>query len=197
MNINIGGYKGFKKYPEKIKLSWKTFDIEPRADYVYDINSGESFPFKDGEVDNYYASMVFEHIHLSNVNFILTEVFRTLRPGGLIRIVVPDIEIGINAYVEKELLWLSSSTCPTPDKDHPPTALGKLMGWFYTENQFKKGAMRQGHCMCYDWETLNYYLKNNKFTNIRRLSYGECSPVFTGKDFVRYRSWGLYAEATK
>ena len=197
MNINIGGYKGFKKYSDRIKSEWKTFDVEPRADYVYDINSGLAFPFKDNEVDVYYASMIFEHIMPFRLNFVLSEIFRTLKPQGLIRIVVPDIEIGIDAYIKRNLLWLSSSECPTLDKEFPPTSLGKLMGWFYTENQFKKGAMRQGHCMVYDWETLRYYLQNNNFMNIGRKSYGDCSSVFHGKDFMRYRNWALYAEASK
>jgi predicted SAM-dependent methyltransferase len=166
LNVNIGGYKGFKKFSEKIKSEWKTFDIEPRADYVYDINSREPFPFLDDQVDNYYASMIFEHVMPSNIKYVFSEIYRTLKSDGKIRIVVPDIEIGIRAYIGKKLVWLSSGECPTPDEDYPPTELGKLMGWFYTGNQFKKGAMRQGHCMVYDWVTLRYYLQN--FKNVSR-----------------------------
>ena len=96
MKVNMGGDKGFKKYSDRIKSEWKTFDVEPRADYVYDINSGLAFPFKDNEVDVYYASMIFEHIMPFRLNFVLSEIYRTLKPQGLIRIVVPDIEIGID-----------------------------------------------------------------------------------------------------
>ena len=197
LNINLGGYKGFHKYSDGIKARWRTFDIDPKADYTHDRNSRKPFPFKNNEVSSYYASMIFEHIQPDNLNFIIDEIYRTLRPDGILRVVVPDICKGITAYIEGNLIWLSSSRQPTPDKNFPPTVLGRLMGWFYTASVEKKGALRSGHCMVFDWDTLRYYLMKQKFSSVKQMSFKVRSPVFEGKDFDRYAEFGLYAEAVK
>jgi len=197
LNISLGGYKGFSKYSEDIRSKWKTFDIEPRADYVFDLSSKKPFPLKRDSVDNYYASMILEHIYPMNLIHVMSEIYRTLKPNGKIRIVVPDFRKGLSAYFNNELKWLSSSRCPTPDSEFPPTILGKLMGWFYTESIDKKGALRQGHNMVFDFETLKYYLDNNWFKDIQQRSFNDCSEIFYGKDFQRYSDWALYVEAIK
>ena len=50
----------------------------------------------DGGVDAVYFSHVLEHLHLDEGHRLLRECFRILRPGGAVRVVVPDTE----AYVE-------------------------------------------------------------------------------------------------
>lgn len=197
LNINIGGFKGFKKFPDEIKQSWKVLDIDPRSDYVCDLNSGKPLPLENDSVDNYYASMILEHVKPSLMNFIFNEIHRTLKPGGAIRIVVPDIYKGIKAYTIGDIEFLSSSKQPTPDECFPSTLLGKLMGWFYTAEVEKKGALRSGHCMVFDRETLALYLNACGFKKIRTVSYKVCSEIFKDKDFERYKDFGLYMEATK
>lgn len=197
LNINIGGFKGFKKFPAEIKNNWKVMDIDPRSDYVCDLNSGEPLPLEIEAVDNYYASMILEHIYPNRLNFLFSEIYRTLKIGGIIRIVVPDIRKGIKAYIENNIDWLSSSQQPTPDKCFPPTCLGKLMGWFYTAEVDKKGALRSGHNMVFDRETLALYLNACGFEKIRTVSYNVLSEIFKGKDFERYSEFALYMEATK
>lgn len=197
LNINLGGMKGFNKFAPEVQAKWKILDADPKADYVYNMNSHEVFPFKNNEVDNYYASMILEHIYPSNLSYVFNEINRTLKVGGIIRIVVPDIKKGIKEYMNNNLVWLSSSKQPTADSCYPPTCLGMLIGWFYTESKEKYGTERHGHNMVYDYETMKYYLHNSGFKNIQQKSFNNCNEVFNGKDFPRYADFGLYVEAVK
>ena len=56
-------------------------------------------PVDDGSVDAVYHSHVLEHIDRDLVAGFLAEVRRTLRPGGVHRIVVPDLEAATRRYL--------------------------------------------------------------------------------------------------
>jgi len=60
----------------------------PNTDYVADASS--SLPFKDNVFDLVYASHILEHTPWFDLEKILTEWIRILRPGGSIEIWVPD-----------------------------------------------------------------------------------------------------------
>jgi SAM-dependent methyltransferase len=60
-------------------------------------------PFDDGKVRIVYLSHLLEHLFYPNdVNSLLTECARVLVPGGLIRVVVPDIARCLRAYQEQD-----------------------------------------------------------------------------------------------
>lgn len=189
MNINIGGCKGFKKYSEEIRKLWHTMDAHPNADVVYNLNSGERIPLKDDSVDNYYCSHTLEHIKPENVLFVLKEIRRTLKPGGKLRIVVPNIRNGIRKYLDNNI----KGHKPYRPDHFPKTPLGCLMAWFYTD----KLEHANGHEMVFDFETLKYYLDQAGFRVLDRMTYHNYSEVFKGKDFAKYKDWSLYIEVTK
>lgn len=47
-------------------------------------------PFDDGTVDAVYSSHFLEHIYLNEAEAILRECHRVLRPGGVLRLALPD-----------------------------------------------------------------------------------------------------------
>lgn len=57
-------------------------------------------PFKDGSIDEIYASHVLEHFGRHEYKAVLKEWRRVIRTGGKIYIAVPDIESSINHYNE-------------------------------------------------------------------------------------------------
>ncbi len=57
------------------------------------------FPFGDNSVDVIYSSHTFEHLTYEQGRFAFGECVRILKPGGIIRIVVPDFEQLVNAYI--------------------------------------------------------------------------------------------------
>ncbi len=188
MNINIGGTKKWSSVAPEYRRLWCVMDIAGKPDIHYDINSEKLFPLIDNSVDNYFSSMTLEHIEPQILPFFLKELYRTLKPEGKIRIIVPDIKIAIKKY----LLNATKGGVFRP-LYYPNTSLGLLMAYFYTPK--KKG--RDGHSTVFDWETLVYVFNQAGFKNVKRKMHGECSKIFKGLDFQRYEKHGLYMEVIK
>lgn len=75
---------------------WLNADITPKADII--VFLGWSLPFKRDFLDRIYCEHVLEHAPYETGVFFLKEAYRTLRPGGCIRIAVPDLEDIVAGY---------------------------------------------------------------------------------------------------
>jgi len=64
---------------------------------VHDLRKG--IPAESNSVDAVYHSHILEHIDRTEVPAFLAEVRRVLKPGGIHRIVVPDLEHHVRAYI--------------------------------------------------------------------------------------------------
>lgn len=64
---------------------------------IHDLRHG--IPFGDGTVDIVYASHVLEHLTRNVGREFLREIYRVLKPGGIVRIVVPDLEAAVRQYL--------------------------------------------------------------------------------------------------
>lgn len=53
------------------------------------------FPLPDNSVDGFQAEDVLEHIHYQDLDAVLGEIFRILKPGALLRLSVPDYRCDI------------------------------------------------------------------------------------------------------
>jgi predicted SAM-dependent methyltransferase len=186
LNIDLGGTKAFVQ----TAANWQIMDIVGSGSNVirYDLNSGDQFPFSDDFVDNYYTSHTLEHVNLFHLSHVFNEIYRTLKPSGKFRIVIPDFEVGVQWYL-KSPEKLFTKIAPGYPPYYPKTKLGRLLGWIMTDNN--------GHKNCLDFETLCWYLNNSKFRVIKRMKYNECSPVFAGKDMIRYQDYSIFCESEK
>jgi len=60
----------------------------------------------DESCDIVFCSHVFEHIPHSRLPMVVSEVNRVLKPGGIFRMLSPNLEVLAKAYVEKdEVFW--------------------------------------------------------------------------------------------
>jgi SAM-dependent methyltransferase len=91
--VNIGGGLFFRPY-------WKVLDhVSPyypfqRAyiDYDVDLMTGAPFPFADNSIDFFYSAHTLEHIPQENCPALLREIYRALKPGGAVRLNMPDYD---------------------------------------------------------------------------------------------------------
>ncbi len=67
-----------------------------RRVFIHDLR--KTFPWDTESVDAIYTSHTLEHLSKEDGRKFLDECFRVLKPGGLIRIVVPDLKVIISAY---------------------------------------------------------------------------------------------------
>ncbi len=93
--VNIGaGNQG--------KEGWINIDgrKQPGINCVYDCR--KSLPFSDNSVRGIFCEHFFEHIdYTEEVPYFLSECYRVLMPGGVIRLIVPDIEKYIKGYCQE------------------------------------------------------------------------------------------------
>ena len=64
---------------------------------VWDVSRG--LPFDSGSVDAVYHSHLLEHLDRDVAPRFLSEIRRVLRPGGIVRMVVPDLELAARSYL--------------------------------------------------------------------------------------------------
>lgn len=64
---------------------------------VHDLRRG--IPAANGTADAVYHSHVLEHLPRANVHSFFIEVRRVLKPGGIHRVVVPDLEVRARVYL--------------------------------------------------------------------------------------------------
>jgi SAM-dependent methyltransferase len=63
----------------------------------YDLRNG--IPFEDSAFDVVYHSHFLEHLNRDSAPFVLKESYRVLKAGGILRVVLPDLQILIERYM--------------------------------------------------------------------------------------------------
>lgn len=90
--LNVGCGRRF--HPD-----WTNADLTPAAPGILAIDLRRPLPFGDAAFDAAYCSHVLEHLTPLAAHALVAELRRVVRPGGVVRVVVPDLEGIARAYV--------------------------------------------------------------------------------------------------
>ena len=82
-----------------IHSSWRNFDVNPLSEEIEYWDAKQGIPFKSESVDCVYHSHLLEHLVPEDGQILLEECFRVLKPKGVLRVVVPDLEGICKAYI--------------------------------------------------------------------------------------------------
>lgn len=83
----------------KFHVDWTNVDMKSTSPHVQAHNLLQGFPFPSDHFDVVYHSQVLEHFPKENVPAFMAECYRVLRPGGVLRVVVPDLENNAKEYL--------------------------------------------------------------------------------------------------
>lgn len=90
--------------------AWINIDVVPSAPEVQYCDISKKLPYPDNYFDACYSSHVLEHLTKENARQLLVECRRILKPQGVIRVIVPDLEAIAREYLRiLEQTSLSSS----------------------------------------------------------------------------------------
>lgn len=81
--------------------AWINLDSAPCTAEVQRCDVRAGLPFPDACVDAVYHAHVLEHLDAAGAHGFLGECHRVLRPGGILRVVVPDLEGIARAYLRE------------------------------------------------------------------------------------------------
>lgn len=78
---------------------WINLDFKSKNENVIEYDLNTKLPFEDSSVDVVYTSHVLEHFSKCFAPKFLQECYRVLKPNGIIRVVVPDLEQLVRNYI--------------------------------------------------------------------------------------------------
>mgnify|MGYP002816303183 CR=1 FL=1 len=91
INVDSSLNAYLQKLPGGKQIAQKLGMVQYDSDNVVYMNLNKPWKFISNSVDIVYASHLFEHLTLKSAELFMKESFRVLKPGGVIRIVVPDL----------------------------------------------------------------------------------------------------------
>ncbi len=183
------------------KLAKKINNVAYSSHNIIYMNLNKKWKFRDNSVDIVYASHLFEHLTLRSAALFLQESFRCLKPGGVIRIVVPDL----NKICRQYLCDYNDASMADPTKFIMWAINMHREGQYGTNlNIFKKVVLEwQGyphqHKFMYDDRSLLLKIKNAGFVSPYSLTYGESKFISEIKDVegTKESYLSVYIEAKK
>lgn len=97
MRLNLGSH--IWNQPGWINIDLRSYESPSGVvapDIFHDIR--KPFPFDPGSVDAVYCGHILEHIELSEVPTVLDNIRRVLKPGGMLGVVGPCLELARAGY---------------------------------------------------------------------------------------------------
>lgn len=197
MNLELGGCN------TKLKGDWIRINHKERGHYdvAVDINT-DVLPWGNDTFDMIYASMVFEHIPLEILHeHVINEIYRVLKPQGILRVIVPDMEAFAHSYINGEIHPFTTNRIITisPLRRHlglGASFVGTILSngddtYLYARNK-EEVLCGCAHVNGFDYTSLSRLLKMHGFSNVERSLYRN------DVDDNRYdNKWCLFVEATK
>jgi len=92
--VNLGC--GSRFHPD-----WLNFDVHPVSSSVIACNLIDGVPLSDASCDAVYSAALLEHLSPSQAESFIRECWRILKPEGILRMGVPDLEQIVRIYLEK------------------------------------------------------------------------------------------------
>lgn len=92
--LNLGC--GSRYHPD-----WINIDISPQGPGVIKHDLSRGIPFSDSSCDVVYHAAVLEHMDRLEAAVFMNECYRVLKPGGIVRVGVPDLEKICRLYLSK------------------------------------------------------------------------------------------------
>jgi predicted SAM-dependent methyltransferase len=177
--LNVGC--GPNIFDNFISLDWGWI---PKIDICWDITR-KPYPLKDNSLDGIFTEHCLEHISFADCEKNLREFYRILKPGGTIRIVVPDGELYADIYHRRkngEEIYM-----PYEREEGYITPMARMNGIF----------RNHGHQFIYDFETFSYQLKKTGFKDIKKETFAHGRDPRLLIDVVWRSDESLYVEASR
>ena len=181
----------------KLVPGWLNAD-KFKADADIYLNLTSRFPFPDATFSAVYSEHTLEHIPTDHVRHVLAECHRILKPGGLLRLTIPDLEIYAAKYAAGDRAFFEpiiSKYAEKMEKDRKKYWLVRSPGGAFMSRVVRRFYHHQ---WMYDFETLKSCLEELSFSKVLKQSCGKSLRAEVGAMDREDRAYEtLYVEAVK
>ncbi len=132
----------------------------------------KGLPIKENSCSGVYSSHTLEHLSLNGFREALRNTYKILRPGGIFRCIVPDLEPAARKYI-KDLD--NGNTTASIGFVGGDTLLGTVARSKSLRGIFRHYLGNSKHLWMWDHESMAYELKQAGFENVRRCSFNDSS----------------------
>jgi len=200
---NIDGYLNhlrtaptFEGMPEHQRELTRYLRVGGEVNFrVHDLRKG--FPqHADGSVDLIYLGQVIEHLNpVYEIPKLLRECYRMLRPGGVLRITTPDLNLLIKAYLGRQMDRFAVEQ-PAFYKDADPASqLAYIM--FGACGPNCTWTNYEGHMFLFTPESMIKHLRDAEFSVIFSPQESSASTVMAAECVDAGMSHSFVAEAVR
>jgi len=147
---------------------WLNTDIAPGPSVSY-LDATKPFPFSDMTFEYVYAEHMIEHVAYEDAALMIVECFRVLQPGGVLRIVTPNLDAILRSYSDTPtaqatayLQWMTKTFVP----DAPASSASYVINAMFR---------LWGHQFIYDLQSLSTLFAKAGFANITLCSIDHSS----------------------
>lgn len=180
---------------------WLNVLYEPRQEYGrikeldgrlrLNFNLLKTWPVNDNTIDFIAGSHFIEHLDLNAGIAFLKESFRVMKPGGVIRLSCPDLEIYAKNYVDRNMVFFDNALirewCAFSRADTP--------GEILAAKAYDSGG---SHKWFYDFDSLKHILSLAGFQEIRKCGRLEGkTPDLDAIELAQRELETVYVEAVK
>jgi len=142
-------------------------DFSGGADLRLDLSRND-LPFRSGSLDAVVCMSAINYFTRTRAQEIVREVYRVLKPGGVTRFGVQDMEAIARRYVSKDRDFFFQKLADGRDRFEGPTLGDKFAAWFYGY------AIKGVPCRYfYDYDSLAYLFTTAGFSRVDRKNYQE------------------------
>ena len=133
----------------------------------------KGLPLKDSTVDGLFASHVLEHLSYDDGITALKNSFAMLKPGGRLRIIVPDLGFYIQKYSSEGLAATDGSET-SGYQFNLKSGLGRLTSRSTIKSRLVSSFGNSSHRWMWDYASLSAELKACGFVDITKFDQGMC-----------------------
>lgn len=116
--LNVGG-------GDFLRNNWRVLDYHNDdysydgifIDYPIDLEKLEQWPIESESYDLVYSQATLEHLSDDAIDRTLRESHRILKPGGGIHITVPDMDLALEKYFQRDIEWMQEIIGDGQDND--------------------------------------------------------------------------------
>lgn len=169
---------------------WINLDLHQLQHVYIRTDCRRRLPVADGSCRGIHVEMFLEHLDpVDELPFFLADCHRALDTGGVLRVIVPDAELFVKAYLSPG--WRAFNQISYGGEDWEKMYAGKMEA---LNHVFLQGYEHYGG---WDFERVDRLLRNAGFGRVQRTGYGQGS--FPGGSIDRdfHQQNAIYVEATK